>query len=288
MSKRLYREYDEEGNLIKKECSKCGEIKSVVNFYKNKTHKDELSSCCKECVSIYRKNLYLKNKDKTLEQSHEYYINNREKVLERQYQYHIKNKQKILDYHHQHYENNKEKIKEYTHLYHINNKQKRAAYAKKYRKQNKEKISEHYKNFYNDKVNQFMIEIYENFTKNSYPNKGTQYGIIYGIHCKVTDRWYIGQTRTTFNIRYHRNFFNCKNRELSEDNQKLKLLQDDIEKYGKENFEIFEVLDVAFSEKELDEKEAYYIDYYKAYDEGYNSNRGNIFKHNKSKRKEVI
>ena len=48
------------------------------------------------------------------------------------------------------------------------------------------------------------------------------------------------------------------------------------------------MLDVAFSEKELDEKEAYYIDLYKAYDEGYNSNRGNIFKHNKSKRKEVI
>ena len=53
-----------------------------------------------------------------------------------------------------------------------------------------------------------------------------------------------------------------------------------------ESFEIFEVIDVAFSEKELDEKEAYYIDQYKAYDEGYNSNRGNIFKHNKLKRKE--
>ena len=108
------------------------------------------------------------------------------------------------------------------------------------------------------------------------------------MHCKVTDRWYIGQTTTSFNIRYNTDFFSYKTIELSKDSIKGKLLQDDIEKYSEENFEIFEVLDVAFSEKELDEKEVYYIDYYKAYDEGYNSNRGNIFKHNKSKRKEVI
>ena len=72
--------------------------------------------------------------------------------------------------------------------------------------------------------------------------------------------------------------------ELSEDSSKGQLLADDIEKYGQENFEIIEVIDVAFSERELDEKEAYYIDLYKAYDEGYNSNRGNIFKHGKEKR----
>ena len=35
------------------------------------------------------------------------------------------------------------------------------------------------------------------------------------------------------------------------------------------------------------EKEAYYIDLYKAYDEGYNSTRGNIFKHGKEKRSEA-
>ena len=115
-----------------------------------------------------------------------------------------------------------------------------------------------------------------------------QYGIIYGVHCKVSDRWYIGQTIRSFKIRYNGDFFKYKFLDFSEDTPKLQLLHLDIEKYGQENFEIFEVLDIAFSEKELDEKESYYIDYYKAYDEGYNSNRGNIFKHNKPKRKEVI
>lgn len=32
MSIRLYREYDNEGNLIKLECSKCGEIKEVGDY----------------------------------------------------------------------------------------------------------------------------------------------------------------------------------------------------------------------------------------------------------------
>lgn len=133
-----------------------------------------------------------------------------------------------------------------------------------------------------------MLIIYENFTKKNYHKSNIQYGIIYGVHCKVSNRWYIGQTIQGFNNRYRGNFLNHKFIELEDDCPKRELLKDDIEKYGQESFEIFEVLDVAFSEKELDEKEAYYIDYYKAYDKGYNSNRGNIFKHNKSKRKEVI
>ena len=172
--------------------------------------------------------------------------------IERQYR--ENNKEKISKKRHQYYENNKEKISEINHQYHEN------------------------------KVQQEIIKIHENVTKQRYPNKGIQYGIIYGVVCKVTNRWYIGQTTTSFNTRYHGDFFKNKLDNLLEDNIKGKLLADDIEKYGQENFEIFEVIDVAFSEKELDEKEAYYIDLYKAYDEGYNSRRGNIFKHGKAKR----
>ena len=128
------------------------------------------------------------------------------------------------------------------------------------------------------------MKIYENVTKHKYPNNDIQYGIIYGVQNLITNRWYIGQTTTSFDIRYNGDFFNRKYYELSENNEKGKLLANDIEKYGQESFKIFEVIDVAFSEKELDEKEAYYIDLYKAYDEGYNSTRGNIFKHGKEKR----
>ena len=184
----------------------------------------------------------------------QYRENHKEEERERHRQWYENNKEEEREKHRQHYENNKEEIREY------------------------------YRQRYENKTQQEMMKIYENVTKQRYPHNGIQYGVIYGVVCNNTNRWYIGQTTTSFNTRYQGGFFNCKYNELSKDSNKGQLLADDIEKYGQENFEIFEVLDVAFSEKELDEKEAYYIDLYKSYDEGYNSYRGNIFKHDKTKR----
>ena len=36
-----------------KRCSKCGETKTVDQFYRNRTHKDGLDSRCRSCVSSY-------------------------------------------------------------------------------------------------------------------------------------------------------------------------------------------------------------------------------------------
>ena len=252
--KRLYREYDDKCNLIKLECGSCREIKTVDNFDKCKSKKDGYHTLCKFCIKEYHS---------------QYNKNNKEKINNHNNQYYQENKEKIVKQHRQYRENNKE-------------------YLRQYKEKNKEKILKYKRQYNENKLYKEMFKIYENVTKNLYPNNGIQYGIIYGVHCKVSDRWYIGQTTNSFDIRYHGDFFTYKFYGLSEENPKLELLHEDIEKYGKENFEIFEVIDVAFSEKELDEKECYYIDYYKAYDEGYNSNRGNILKHEKSKRKDVI
>ena len=243
MGKRLYREYDEKGKLIKLQCGTCREIKTIDNFNKNKNYKDGYKYTCKLCLKEYR------------------------------CQHYQKYKEKILEYHHHLYQENKEKI----------NERNRQLYQ-----DNKEKILKHQRQYHKNKSQIEISKIYENVTKNLYPNNGIQYGIIYGVHCINNDRWYIGQTIRSFNLRYDNNFFKRKFNELLGDNEKAHLLHEDIEKYGQENFEIFEVIVVAFSEKELDEKEVYYIGYYKEYDEGYNSNRGNIFKHEKSKRKDVI
>ena len=288
MSKRLYREYDNKGNLIKLECSHCHEIKSVDNFCKCKSRKDGYDNKCKICAKVNHKKHYIKYRDKELKKQYEYRINNKDKIKEKGCKYYKNNKDKIQQY----YLNNRDKriiqMSKYRKQYYLNNKDTIIKQRQNYCIINKDKISKYRHEYYIENTQEEIIKIYENVTKNLYPNNGIQYGIIYGVHCISSNKWYIGQTRTSFNNRYNRDFFRYKTSELSEDNQKLKLLQDDIEKYGKDKFEIFEVLDVAFSEKELDEKEAYYIDLYKAYDEGYNSNRGNIFKHNKSKRKEVI
>lgn len=353
--RRLYKEYDNEGKLIKLECYGCGEIKTIDNFNKDSGNKDGYKPQCKECRKKYQEEnkdkrkqylkdnadkiketrqkyllnnkeilrekskIYrLKNKDKIRERNRKYVEENKEKIKERTKIYRENNREKILEHQREYYKNNVEKVKE-KHLkyyeinrdknikrqrqYYKNNKEKISESGKQYREKNKERINKRVREWYQaniererekereryeEKTKQEIQRIYENVTKKLYPNNGIQYGIIYGVHCNVTDRWYIGQTIYSFDVRYDGDFFKNKPSALLEDNPNCKLLQDDIEKYGKENFEIHEVIDVAFSERELDEKEAYYIDYYKAYDEGYNSNRGYIFKHNKSKRKEVV
>lgn len=49
--------------MKKKECSKCGKIKSTSKFFMDKQKKDELSSACKKCVMIYTKQYYLEHKE---------------------------------------------------------------------------------------------------------------------------------------------------------------------------------------------------------------------------------
>ena len=245
--KRVKRIHNEEGVLVAKECAKCHEIKSVNEFSRDKNKTDGLSSQCKQCCK------------------------------QRTKQWRENNKEHRKEYDKQYYENNKEHKKEYHKQWHENNKE----YRKECDKQWYENNKEYKKECYNNKVQEAIQEIHENVTKKRYPHNGIQYGIIYGVYNTITNRWYIGQTTTSFRIRYQGNFFNRKVSEISEESSRL--LVEDIETYGEGSFQIHEVIDVAFSEEELDEKEAYWINYYKAYDEGYNSNRGNIFKWDKER-----
>lgn len=316
--KKLYREYDEKGNVVRKECSICGEIKSVDCFIKNKGNKDGYGGRCKQCNDVYnhqyrenhkdeihakRKQWEENNKDILKIKRHEYYENNKETIMKQHTEYRHMNleivrkwskayrenhKEELLEKGRLYQENNREKVRESNRKYYHRNKEKESERKHLFYENNKDKVLERCTNYRNGNVNKELQRIYENVTMKRYPDNGIQYGVIYGVYCKTTDRWYIGQTTKTFKLRYLGNFFRYKFNDLSEDSEKGQLLKDDIEKYGQESFEIFEVIDVAFSEKELDEKEAYYIDYYNAYEEGYNTNRGYIFKHDKSKRKEVI
>ena len=98
--KELYREYDEEDNLIKLECSKCHEIKTVDYFFKNRSKKDGVGIECKQCY---------------IERDRRYRENNKEKISEKNRLYYKDNKKEIKERHRQYRENNKDKIKGYTH-----------------------------------------------------------------------------------------------------------------------------------------------------------------------------
>ena len=74
-------------------CSKCGEEKSIIEYAKDKTHKDGLSSQCKNCRNFhqykYTKKWRMKNKDKHVQYSIAYqkkYPNKRRQKEKRQHQ----------------------------------------------------------------------------------------------------------------------------------------------------------------------------------------------------------
>jgi len=64
-----------------KVCTKCGEDKTVENFYYVVGNKDHLHSWCKPCVNEYNKTSYKNNRDKRLETHNSWYKINREEIL---------------------------------------------------------------------------------------------------------------------------------------------------------------------------------------------------------------
>lgn len=130
-----------------KNCSKCNQLKPIIEFGKHKQKPDGLSSWCKLCKKEQDQLFYNKNKDKKKNIAKQYYNKNKEKVLER------KNAKK--EYYHEynkkwHQENRDyvlSRLKEYrdTHV------EERKLYKKKYREENKELIREQYKAWLNEK-----------------------------------------------------------------------------------------------------------------------------------------
>lgn len=81
----------------------------------------------------------------------------------------------------------------------------------------------------------------------------------------------MGQTTRGLEGRYSKDVIEgwIKDRKINEST----LLEEDIKKYGTEVFTC-DIIDVGYCRFHLDKLEAYYIDKYKAFEEGYNNNRG--------------
>lgn len=108
------------------------------------------------------------------------------------------------------------------------------------------------------------------------------YGYIYKIKNTIDDKIYIGQAINGFNNRYNRKgngiervFLKLKSEKKHKRNYNVYLFYD-ILKYGFDNWNITECLDVAFSKEELDIKEQSWICIYKSNNPkyGYNNTYG--------------
>ena len=254
----IIRNYDDNGNLISKECSKCHEIKEVSEFNKDKSKKDGVATACKECKK---------------EQISEYYKQNPNKLKERQAKYYKQNADKVKENQAKYYKQNKDKRKEYMAKYRKQNDDKERERQAKYRKQNPNKVREYDAKQYNSRVKQALAEIKAYVEKDSerfnYDSSKEIYGIVYLVYNTCSQRYYVGQTTVGFDNRY-------KNSWLNEHSYK-DTVKEDLQKYGEDSFEYTKIFKVAHNQEELDKLEAYYIEYFDSYKNGYNENRGNIF-----------
>ena len=103
--------------------------------------------------------------------------------------------------------------------------------------------------------------------------------IIYKITNLINGKIYIGQTIRTFNKRYNGAGIGAERVlryfEINKDNKKNEHLNNALIKYGTNNFKV-EIICKCNTIEELNEKEEYYIDLYKArdYKKGYNCEEG--------------
>ena len=239
----IQRNYDEEGNLISKECSCCNKIKLVSEFHKNKCKTDGLELKCKECRKKYLKTQYQKNKDKIKEQHQEYYQKNKDKIKEQHQEYRQENKDKIKEQQQQYQQENKDKIKQYK--------------------------QEYYQKNIQQALQEIKIEVETSPEKYDYIEGKEIYGIIYLVHNIESNKYYVGQSINSFDIRYKSGWLY--------EHSKKDTVKHDLELYGENSFKYTKIFKVAHSQHELDKLEAYYIDYYNSYENGYNETRGNIF-----------
>ena len=281
---KLIRNYDSEGNLVSKECCKCHEIKEVSEFFKDKSKKDGIGTTCKECRREYQKEYQKQNTYRIKEQKSEYYKQNIDKIKEQQSEYYKQNADKKKEYRKQNVDKIKEYLKEYRKQnadkikeqqkeYHKQNIDKIKEQQKEYRKQNADKIKEQMAEYYNSKVEQSLIEIKAYVEKdpqrfNYDPNKEI-YGIIYLVYNNKSQRYYVGQTKNSFDIRYQSGWLYYHGNKGT--------VKEDLGRYGEDSFEYTKIFKVAHNQEELDKLEAYYIEYFNSYENGYNETRGNIF-----------
>jgi Iap family predicted aminopeptidase len=131
-----------------KQCSKCGEIKSVDNFYWRKDSQ-EYRNECKQCRSIYghvnlekvrlRHKIWRKNNpDKVKKQKLAYYSKPNSVIVRKNYnsKYWKNNKEKLSLYNKEYYQINKDKITQTNNIWYKNNIEKRRQCQRERRKTN--------------------------------------------------------------------------------------------------------------------------------------------------------
>lgn len=258
--------YWKDGTMVGKKCSKCGKDKEVSEFSFFNKKKGTYRPECKGCEKQYRE----ANREIIRERGRMYYETNKEIQKEKNKLWNEKNKEYRREYHKRYDEVNKERRKQYREA----NKEHKKEKSKQWYENNKEHKKEYCKQKYeNNKQNnlQYISAIAEQINPIFKQLNLPTYGYIYMFENIKTRHKYVGQSIKPIRHRYHgNNIVQGWIKERSKYNaQKFK------DELIEENFIVIETLDVAFCQYHLDKLEAYYIDKYDSFLNGYNNREGN-------------
>ena len=112
-----------------KKCSKCKEIKSLNEFYKDKHKVDGVTSNCKVCVKQGSSLYYSQNKETVIKRTSKY-------GKEYMKVYKVQNKEYLQNYLRQYRETNSDYYKKYNQQYYVDNKEYFNKYQKEWQKIN--------------------------------------------------------------------------------------------------------------------------------------------------------
>ena len=162
----------------------------------------------------------------------------------------------------QHYQNNKEHCKEQHKQHYQNNKEHCKEQMKQYSKQHYQTIKQSNLQY----ISSIVEQINPVFKQLNLPI----YGYVYMFENIKTGHKYVGQSILPIARRYGSNVIKSWIEERLEcDTQKF------TEELIEEDFIVTETLDVAFCQYHLNVLEAYWINYYDSYNNGYNNTAGN-------------
>ena len=130
-----------------KTCSKCGEVKSVGDFVKNRRYKDGLSSVCRVCQNAYNRERYLVRKKEVLKQIKAWRTKNQDKIRVYQKDYRNKNKDRLKLLAREYYKRHRTRIIEQNKKYYEDHKEACLARKKLWRLKNEEKVREYNKKY---------------------------------------------------------------------------------------------------------------------------------------------
>ena len=131
-----------------KKCTKCKEVKSLDEFNKQKTSKDNLQPYCKECCRIVSKKYREENREHYREYNKKWAKNNPDNIRTRARRYRENNPEKIKESNKKWRTNNPEKHRENHRKWKENNREKVRARNKEWAQKNKEWFQEYQQEYY--------------------------------------------------------------------------------------------------------------------------------------------